>query len=101
MNTPKLATLALFTTAVLLSGCAAPATTATAEKEKPKAVKAETSQDDAPAYSSLGSWIPRKVKKKEDVIGTNTVTASGEALEKVNASASTRTVQEGQLSGPR
>jgi hypothetical protein len=35
--------------------------------------------------SSPGSWIPRKVKSKQDVIGDQTMETTGELLERANA----------------
>ncbi len=91
MKHAKLAILGLFVTSVLLSGCTAPAKTTDAGKETPKTVK----QEDSAQYSSVGSWIPRKVKKKEDVLGTNTQTVSAEALQKVDDRSSTLQPRDG------
>jgi hypothetical protein len=54
--------------------------------------------EDAVQVNSLGSWIPRKVKKKADIIGDAAQVVDAEALNKINAQGSTRTVKE---PGPR
>lgn len=68
------------TAAALLAGCNTTAKTA-AQPEKPKA--AAQAEEETVEVNSTGSWLPRKVKKKRDVIGDSTQQASAEALQKV------------------
>lgn len=78
--------------ALLLGGCAT--TPTTPEKKAPTSAEVEESAQ----VNSLGSWIPRKVKKKADIIGDAAQVVDAEALNKINAQGSTRTVKE---LGPR
>ena len=78
--------------ALLLGGCAT--TPTTPEKKAPTTAEVEESVQ----VNSLGSWIPRKVKKKADIIGDASQVVDAEALNKINAQGSTRTVKE---LGPR
>ncbi len=87
----KLSWLAIML-ALMLGGCAT--TPTTSEKKAPTTAEVE----DAVQVNSLGSWIPRKVKKKADIIGDAAQMVDAEALDKINAQGSTRTVKE---PGPR
>ena len=78
--------------ALLLGGCAT--TPTTPEKKAPTTAEVEESVQ----VNSLGSWIPRKVKKKANIIGDAAQVVDAEALNKINAQGSTRTVKE---PGPR
>ena len=78
--------------ALMLGGCAT--TSTSPEKKAPTTAAVE----DAVQVNSLGSWIPRKVKKKADIIGDAAQVVDAEALNKINAQGSTRTVKE---PGPR
>ncbi|MBA4138836.1 MAG: hypothetical protein C0518_16145 [Opitutus sp.] len=66
----------------LTAGCNS---TKTATAEKPRAAKDEYTQ-----VNSMGSWIPRKVKKQADLIGDGTQTVDGSALEKVQQAGHSR-----------
>ncbi len=81
MNYAKLVPCTMLAAAVLLGGCS------TSTKSADTKAPAKTAQDDQ-AYvpvSTMGSWIPRKVKKKEDVIGTTGENVAPEAMNRVNA----------------
>lgn len=73
--------------AVALAGCKS---TQTTSAEKPKAAKQEYVQ-----VNSMGSWIPRKVKKQADVIADGTHTVDGAALEKVQQAGHSNVPREG------
>lgn len=75
---------AVLACAVALTGCTTTKTTS-ATPEKPKAAKAEYEQ-----VNSMGSWIPRKVKKKSDLVADGTSTVDGSALERVQEAGHTR-----------
>ncbi|NBX59163.1 MAG: hypothetical protein EBT62_01660 [Opitutaceae bacterium] len=92
MITPSPLNRSLVILALLLSGCAT--TPTTPEKKAPTTAEVEESVQ----VNSLGSWIPRKVKKKADIIGDASQVVDAEALNKINAQGSTRTVKE---PGPR
>jgi curli biogenesis system outer membrane secretion channel CsgG len=67
-----------------LAGCkTTPSSTATVEK--PKAAKTDYQQ-----VNSMGSWIPRKVKKQSDLIGDSTKVVDGSALERVQQAGHTK-----------
>ena len=83
----KQAALGLVTTAVMLSGCAQ---TKTAEAEKKDPAKQETYTQ----VNSTGSWIPRKVKKKEDLIGDQTQVAAPSALDRAVAAGDSRVAKD-------
>lgn len=78
--------------ALMLGGCAT--TPTTPEKKAPTTAEVEESVQ----VNTLSSWIPRKVKKKADIIGDAAQVVDAEALNKINAQGSTRTVKE---PGPR
>lgn len=67
-----------FAALCLAAGCATDKTTAKAPPSSESNAQKETV-----SVNSMGSWIPRKVKKKEDVLGDTSSVASGEALQKV------------------
>jgi PBP1b-binding outer membrane lipoprotein LpoB len=92
MITPSPLNRSLVILALLLGGCAT--TPTTPEKKAPTTAEVEESVQ----VNSLGSWIPRKVKKKADIIGDAAQVVDAEALNKINAQGSTRTVKE---PGPR
>jgi len=92
MITPSPLNRSLVILALLLGGCAT--TPTTPEKKAPTTAEVEASVQ----VNSLGSWIPRKVKKKADIIGDASQVVDAEALNKINAQGSTRTVKE---PGPR
>ncbi|MCX6950413.1 MAG: hypothetical protein NTX39_12225 [Opitutae bacterium] len=92
MITPSPLNRSLVILALLLGGCAT--TPTTPEKKAPTTAEVEESVQ----VNSLGSWIPRKVKKKADIIGDASQVVDAEALNKINAQGSTRTVKE---PGPR
>lgn len=83
---------------VALAGCNSTATTAEAAKQ-PAGTKAEpakeTRQQDYVRVNSMGSWIPRKVKKQSDLIGDSTKTAEAGALQRVQESSLANTVRDG------
>ena len=92
MNTPSLLKQSLVLAAFLLGGCATTPTT----PDKKATTTAEV--EDTVQVNTLGSWIPRKVKKKADIIGDASQVVAAEALDKINAQGSTHTAKE---PGPR
>lgn len=79
------------------AGCNSTATTAET-KQAPAATKAEPAKESRQEYvrvNSMGSWIPRKVKKQSDLIGDNTKTAEAGALQRVQESSLSNTVRDG------
>jgi hypothetical protein len=78
MNRPPLLTIALVGSCAFLAGCNTPPAPAETKKASAK-------EETYVPVNSMGSWIPRKVKKKEDIIGDSGQVASGSALEKIDA----------------
>lgn len=62
---------------LLLTACSSP-TKSAAPQQPAKAQKEEYAQ-----AQSIGSWIPRKTKKKEDVVAIGVSAVEGQALENV------------------
>jgi hypothetical protein len=62
---------------VAWAGCATPPRTSRPATAGPETIVTQV--------SSPGSWIPRKVKSKQDVIGDQTMETTGELLERANA----------------
>lgn len=73
----------------LVTGCATDKKTADDTKKTPSAA-----QEEYVTVNSMGSWIPRKVKKKDDLIGDKTGVASAEALQKVQNMGAANTAKE-------
>ncbi len=77
--------------AAFLAGCNTTAKTA-AQPEKPKAA---ASDEEYVQVNSTGSWLPRKVKKKRDLVGDATQQTSAEALQKVQDLGKANVAREG------
>lgn len=81
MNYNEVIPAALVGSLLLLSGCS---TTAKSTGAQPEAVKDQAKAVQTEQYypvQTTGSWIPRKVKKKEDIVGNGVVAVEGAALE--------------------
>lgn len=91
MNSRLLPALLAVLAAAFLAGCNTTAKTAT-QAEKPKAAQAE---EETVEVSSTGSWLPRKVKKKRDLVGDATQQTSAEALQKVQDLGKANVAREG------
>lgn len=85
MNPARTAPIALVAITLLLSACSSPSKSAET-KDKPKAAKQETYYQ----VESTGSWIPRKVRKKEDLMGSAVTAVEGEAMQKAIDAGATR-----------
>lgn len=71
--------------ALLLAGCAT----------KPKETATETKKtDEYTTVTSMGSWIPRKVKTKADVIGDSTGVTDKKILERAVNAGNTRVARD-------
>ena len=74
---------ALVVPSIILLSCGCTSPTKTAEsKQQPAAAQAE---EPYVPVNSLGSWIPRKVKTKSDLLGDSTKTVAPEAMNAVTA----------------
>ena len=69
-------------------GCNFTQTSAQPEKQK-------ASRDEYVQVNSMGSWIPRKVKKKSDLIGDSTQVVESDALQRVQAAGAANVPKEG------
>lgn len=83
-STMKALRLTLGLSPVLFLGLYTGCQTTTASGDQPVVRKQQTT------YTGTGTWIPRKVKKKSDLIGDQTTVTSGEALERANRAGLTR-----------
>lgn len=99
MNRDKTIPAVLLGSLLLLSACKTPAKSTGAQPDtgKGKAVQAEQYYP----VQTTGTWIPRKVKKKSDIVANGVTSTEGAALEQVIDAGRARQPQDATVSTRR